>query len=192
MYVKNTDHGEETIDSTLGFKRQTFVHEQDRGEALKKLGYVEVMQGEKVCGYKKIQDLYTTEKLDKWKCICSIMIGGAVMFGDGTTVDSTKVIGSPKIHAIGPNQVPKGSFPVLRYFDTQAEALSFISYFETKLMSFLFYLGVCGATITKEFFRFIPDPGKFDHIFTDAELYKKYNLTDEEIEIIESVIKERK
>ena len=63
---------------------------------------------------------------------------------------------------------------------------------ETKFVSFLFYLGVCGATLTKEFFRFIPDPGKFDHIFTDAELYKKYNLTDEEIKIIESVIKERK
>lgn len=32
----------------------------------------------------------------------------------------------------------------------------------------------------------------FDHIFTDAELYKKYELTDKEINIIESVIKERK
>jgi len=34
------------------------------------------------------------------------------------------------------------------------------------------------------------DEGK--HIFTDAELYKKYGLTPEEINIIESVIKERK
>lgn len=62
----------------------------------------------------------------------------------------------------------------------------------TKLVSFLYYLGCCGTTLTKEFFRFIPDPEKFDHIFTDQELYKKYNLTDEEINIIESVIKERK
>lgn len=30
------------------------------------------------------------------------------------------------------------------------------------------------------------------HIFTDQELYEEYNLTDEEINIIESVIKERK
>jgi len=41
-------------------------------------------------------------------------------------------------------------------------------------------------------FRFVPDPGPFDHIFTDQELYEKYNLTQEEINIIESVIKERK
>lgn len=40
--------------------------------------------------------------------------------------------------------------------------------------------------------RFVPDPGECDHIFTDAELYEKYNLTEEEINIIESVIKERK
>lgn len=46
--------------------------------------------------------------------------------------------------------------------------------------------------MNKETWRFVPDPGKFDHIFTDQELYKKYNLTDDEINIIESVIKERK
>lgn len=44
----------------------------------------------------------------------------------------------------------------------------------------------------KETWRFVPDPGAFDHIFTDEELYKKYNLTDDEIKLIESVIKERK
>ena len=40
--------------------------------------------------------------------------------------------------------------------------------------------------------RFVPTPKAFDHIFTDQELYEEYNLTDEEINIIESVIKERK
>jgi translation elongation factor P/translation initiation factor 5A len=34
--------------------------------------------------------------------------------------------------------------------------------------------------------------GENKHIFTDQELYEEYNLTDEEINIIESVIKERK
>jgi len=40
--------------------------------------------------------------------------------------------------------------------------------------------------------RFVPQPEAFDHMFTDKELYEKYNLTEEEINIIESVIKERK
>lgn len=49
-----------------------------------------------------------------------------------------------------------------------------------------------GGNVNLKAFEFVPDPGAFDHIFTDEELYKKYNLTDEEINIIESVIKERK
>ena len=69
---------------------------------------------------------------------------------------------------------------------------SAISYFYSKLIRFLLYSARCGNTnMTEENWRFVPDPGSFDHIFTDQELYQKYNLTPEEIAIIESVIKER-
>lgn len=172
---------------TLGFKRQTFVHEQDRGEHKANSDYVEIMQGDQVCGYKNKKDLYTQLNIDKWKCICSIMPGAVSQFDQ-----NGQVLGMIKISIIGPNQVPKGSFPVLKYFDSKEECYSFVSYCNTRLISFLFYLGVCGTTLTKEFFRFIPDPVKYDHIFTDEELYKKYNLTQDEINIIESIIKERK
>lgn len=187
LYVKNTDSGESCIAGTLGFKRQIFTGEQDRGETAMDSNYVEVMQGEKVVGYKRKSELYTLYNLDKYKCTCSCMMGYSAMFSG-----KDKVLGSPFINVIGPNQVPKGSFPVLKYFSTKEEAESFRSYIHSKLASFLFFVGICGATITKEFFRFIPDPVKYDHIFTDEELYKKYNLTSEEINIIESVIKERK
>lgn len=40
-------------------------------------------------------------------------------------------------------------------------------------------------------FRFVPKPDSLDHIFNDEELYKKFCLTDEEIKLIESVIKSR-
>ena len=67
------------------------------------------------------------------------------------------------------------------------------SYLATRFVRFLLYLGKCGNTLgNPETWRFVPDPGAFDHIFTDEELYKKYNLTDDEIKLIESVIKERK
>ena len=187
LYVKNTDHGDTSMADTPEFKEQAFVGEQYRGEALKQVGYVEVMQGEKVSGYKAIKDLFTEINLDKWKCICSIMPGAVSAFDS-----NGKVLGMFKISIIGPYQVPKGSFPVLMYFDTREECESFISYMNTRLISFLYYLGCCGTTLTKEFFRFVPCPSKFDHIFTDQELYEKYSLTEDEILIIESVIKERK
>ena len=95
-YVKNTDSGEPVIAGTLGFKRQTYTGEQDRGvdKALNQryvlsindkaydvkpldLGYVEVVQGEKgVCGFKKVDDLRSVNNLDKYKVIMSCMLGG--------------------------------------------------------------------------------------------------------------------
>ena len=208
LYVKNTDHGESSIMGQLGFKRFTYTSEQERGEKLKQAGYVEVMQGTKVVGYKDIKDLFTTANLDKWKCIVSCMLGGALEFNN-----SGKVIGSPKFHKIGPYQVPKGSFPVVKYFDSGEECDSLISYIQTKTVSFLIYCGVCGATLTKEFFRFVPDPNDWTCTYVDAphpgvtpdskgiytldgvkycSLYARYNLDQDDINIIESVIKERK
>ena len=48
--------------------------------------------------------------------------------------------------------------------------------------------------INNDYFRFVPAPpsGKFDHIYTDEELYKAFNLPQKYIDIIEAVIKERK
>ena len=65
------------------------------------------------------------------------------------------------------------------------------SYYSCKLIWFLVY-GIFGVrAIHSRYFQFVPQPAAFDHIFTDEELYQKYNITDEEIKVIESVIRER-
>lgn len=211
LYVKNTDHGEPSIMGKLGFKRFTYTSEQERGEKLKQAGYVEVMQGDKVVGYKSVSDLFTTVNLDKYKCIqsCMPVQGSSSPFAN----DTGKALGSNLVMINKPYQVPKGSFQILKYFDTKEGALSFKSYINSKLMSFLQFVGLCGATMTKEFFRFIPDPNDWTCIYVDAphpgvtpddkgiytldgvkycSLYARYNLDQDDINIIESVIKERK
>ena len=56
------------------------------------------------------------------------------------------------------------------------------SYCYSKFVRFLLFCGLVGnSTLTPETWRFVPEPEAFDHIFTDEELYKKYNLTNEEI-----------
>ncbi len=72
------------------------------------------------------------------------------------------------------------------------ECKSAYSFYSTKLVWWSVYRFFRTSKLNDDSWRFVPDPGKFDHIFTDQELYKKYNLTDEEIHIIESVIKDRK
>lgn len=80
--------------------------------------------------------------------------------------------------------------------ESKDECRSFISWIYTKFVRFLLSINLAGLTgivnSSNDWWRFIPAPEAFDHIFTDQELYAKYNLTDEEINIIESVIKERK
>lgn len=79
------------------------------------------------------------------------------------------------------------------YYGSKEQCSYFRSYINSKFVRFLVLMSIHGVGIyDRETWRFVPDPGSFDHIFTDQELYKKYNLTDEEINIIESVIKERK
>lgn len=73
------------------------------------------------------------------------------------------------------------------------ECKSFLSYIDSKFVRFLILLRYGRNSVNNNFsWSFVPDPGSFDHIFTDQELYQKYNLTPDEINIIESVIKERK
>ena len=81
-------------------------------------------------------------------------------------------------------------------FDSKAECESFISWLNCKLTRFFVAINPTKLTgiITNDNFRFVPAPpsGKFDHIYTDEELYKAFNLPQKYIDVIESVIKERK
>ena len=75
---------------------------------------------------------------------------------------------------------------------TEEQCDSFISFVNTKTVRFLIMLSLYVPITNNICWRFVPAPKAFDHIFTDQELYEEYNLTAEEINIVESVIKERK
>lgn len=126
--------------------------------------------------------------IDHYKIIMHCMPGrNGTLVSDGTTY------GNSDVKVINPGYICKNAYLVLYTTNNKDEAYSFLSYMKTRLIRLTTYCGCVGSQAgCNEFWRFVPDPGKFDHIFTDKELYDKYNLTPEEIAIIESVIKERK
>ena len=73
-------------------------------------------------------------------------------------------------------------------FASDEEARNFVSYIKTKFVRIL----ISSIKLTQDclsgVFRFVPLQD-FTKPWTDKELYKKYNLTDEEISFIESMIK---
>lgn len=81
----------------------------------------------------------------------------------------------------------------------------FLSWIWSKFTQFFCFINQSKLTgiLTNDCFRFVPEPtvldiggnrvpGKFDHTYTDDELYKTFNLPQKYIEIIEEIIKERK
>lgn len=115
--------------------------------------------------------------------------GGKTSFSNFSADGKLLVLNPMTIEEI----VATGNYKNLYSSDSKSECESYISYMNTKLMRFILYVSCCGNSVTAvETWRFVPAPEAFNHIFTDDELYKTYGLTPDEINIIESVIKERK
>lgn len=93
-----------------------------------------------------------------------------------------------KIKILNPNTVCTETYLVLGTFQTKDEAQNCVSYYSTLFTRFLISLTLSSMNITKENFQFVPDQD-FSKPWTDEELYKKYNLTNDEIAYIESIIR---
>lgn len=80
--------------------------------------------------------------------------------------------------------------------DSRDECESFRTWIYSKFTRFFLVPNISKLNNiqTNHCFRFVPAPpsGKFDHIYTDEELYKAFNLPQKYIDAIEAVIKERK
>ena len=96
------------------------------------------------------------------------------------------VITRPKI--LNPQEVCTLTYLVVNSFDSLEEASNFKSYLETKTIRLLINSLISSAYITNRAFAFVPIPD-CSHPWTDEMLYKKYNLTEDEISYIEKTIK---
>lgn len=90
--------------------------------------------------------------------------------------------------AIGPCDVCTHSYILVGSFDNKEEANNLLSYLKTRFARFLILQSVSSIHISRKTFQFVPEQD-FSRSWTDAELYAKYNLTDEEIQFIESMVK---
>ena len=110
--------------------------------------------------------------------------------GQSVYVGTSKIIEQGNILSI-----PNASVLTFESNDI-ADCQSFISWLNTKFTRFFVAINLSSRSGVMEnnYFRFVPAPlsGKFDHIYTDEELYEAFNLPQKYIDVIEAVIKERK
>ena len=96
------------------------------------------------------------------------------------------VIGKPFLGK--PNEICTETYVAIGPFENENEAKNFIEYAKTKFFRFLVLLHKPTQHLLKATYSFVPMQD-FSKPLTDAELYAKYELSEEEINFIESMIR---
>ena len=94
-----------------------------------------------------------------------------------------------KMWVLKPSEVCTFSYFLIGNTDSEIEAINIRKYLATKFARFLLLQSISSINISRDKFRFIPVQD-FSKVWTDDLLYKKYNLSENEISFIESIIKE--
>jgi site-specific DNA-methyltransferase (adenine-specific) len=88
----------------------------------------------------------------------------------------------------GPGSVCTQTYVVAGPFSREAEAASCNAYLRTRFARFLISLRKITQDLPRATYSWVPQQ-KWDRKWTDADLYKKYKLTKEEIAFIETMIR---
>lgn len=125
------------------------------------------------------------DSMSKYKVMISKM--GAEHAGEPSKDGMFRVLTST-MRVLKPNEVCTHSYFVIGPFEKVSPAENLLGYLQTKFVRFLIMQCLSAVNLSKAVFAFVPLQD-FSKPWTDAELYAKYGLTDEEITFIESMIR---
>ena len=140
-------------------------------------------QGE---GYVNIKSITQGQNsINKYK----VMIGRVTSEHAGEPDKSTgkyKVFSSMRL--LIPNEICTDSYVIGGVCDSINNAKNFYNYLRTSFVRFLILQSLSSINLSREAYVLVPLQD-FSKPWTDEELYKKYNLTEDEIAFIESMIR---
>lgn len=93
-----------------------------------------------------------------------------------------------KIEILKPGEACTFSYFIIGNFDSLIYAQNLLTYLKTKFVRFLLLQCISSINLSRDKFAFVPMQD-FSKPLTDEFLYGKYNLSDEEISFIESMIR---
>jgi len=167
-----------TADTPFGLATNFDGFHATKGENDIALHYVR--GGKRSVGYVR-RDLVSknTELIKKWK----VLVPEAGSDGGQKIPDS--VLGKPLLSS--PPSVCTQSFLAFTV-GSKSEAESLESYYRSKFFRFIVSLRKLTQHALRSTYTWVPQQ-TWDRMWTDKELYKKYKLTKEEIEYVESMIR---
>jgi site-specific DNA-methyltransferase (adenine-specific) len=155
-----------------------------RGEETSKKGNIK-LHSSKGIGYVSISSVEQGLKhISKYKVMISKVTSEHA--GEPDKNGKFRVLSTCKI--LEPNNICTDSYLIVGTFENSIQANNFRSYLTTKFSRFLLLQAVTSINLSKDKFVFIP---KMDNNikWTDDDLYKHFELKEEEIEVIENLMK---
>lgn len=152
-----------------------------------------------LCAYEEVRYISKSEVtrnqelMNRWK-VCTAKING----GAGTILDGKPVSILGKTFVLGKNSVCSNTLLAIGSFDTEKEAKNLEKYMNSRFFRFMLGIKKNANVLTSNIYYFVPMQdftNKSDInwnktvLEVDQQLYKKYSLTQEEIDFIESTIK---
>jgi Eco57I restriction-modification methylase len=174
--------GELTLDNRVSsqkpFGLRTFFHGKPDSGDLK--DPVKLFGSQKISYVERSEIPTNTPWIDKYKVLMTRVQGTSAAI-------ETKFLSKPIIAE--PGTACTESYLVAGLFNTEAEAKSYAKYLRTRFLRFLVSLRKPSQDAARGVYGFVPDL-PLDQEWTDAKLYKRYGLTEDEIAFIESQVAE--
>ena len=175
----------EMMDNIVASRNPYGLNSKERGSKSKTKGSLLLLHSEGEGYIQRSAVTKGTGTIDKYK----VIIGKVVPCNGEVGVDPSKGYKAiTKSRVLGPGVVITETYLLLGTFDSAEKAENCAQYMRLKLPRFLLHETFSSMNITKSNFKFVPIQD-FSQSWTDAKLYKKYKLTQPEIDFIESMIR---
>lgn len=181
---KVLSRGEQMMNSVVYSSKPFGFRSFEKGRKHKKSLDVELLGSGGITYVARNEVTTNADLIDRYKVIMSK--SSAEHAGQTDNLGRKRIVS--RIEVLAPNQICSETYLLLSTFESIEEAQNLAVYVKTRFFRFLLSTILLTQNIAKDKYMFVPLQD-FSKSWTDAELYAKYDLTDEEIQFIESMIK---
>lgn len=139
---------------------------------------VQLFANQRIAWIERLDIPANSEWVDEWKVLMTRVQGTSAAV-------ETKFLSKPLIAE--PGTACTETYLVAGHFDTEQEAAYFATYLRSRFVRFLVSLRKSTQDAPKHVYTFVPDLARTQE-WTDAKLYQRYGLTQDEIAYIESQV----
>lgn len=174
--------GEPTLDARVSSRKPFGLPTNFKGKPSKAglKNPVKLFENQRIGWVERKSIAVNTEWIDEWKVLITRVQGTSAAV-------ETKFLSKPIVAE--PGTACTETYLVAGHFDNEEEATYYAMYLRTRFVRFLVSLRKPTQDASRSVYGFVPDL-PLNQEWTDAKLYKRYGLTEEEIAFIESQVAE--